>query len=423
VKKILFFLISLIGAPSLYSQSFEGLTLENVTYVHTIQSIKLTVGDLGFGQPILILNGEQQLFLRFDDLETEAKYLKYTLIHCTYDWKLSNLNQIEYLEGYFEDDIKDYTYSFNTLQNYIHYELLFPNEYINITKSGNYILFVYEEEITNPVLTRRIMIVEPEQVGILGSVHAATNVNKMYSHQEVDFVVRAGRYNIRNPQQYLHATIMQNGRWDNAIIGLLYRYGNAGEFSFEYDNDENSMNGGSDFRTFDIRTLFSNGDRIVSIRYENREHHAYILEDRMRPFNAYESRPTLKGQNFYKTYDYNDKNREEYVQVHFALRPDYPVEGGNLYVFGELTDRQIKEEAKLHFNSEINYWETTLYLKQGYYNYEYVFVKNGTQMIDETYIEGSHWQTENEYSVLIYLREEGTSYDKLVGYKFLTMVK
>jgi len=92
-----------------------------------------------------------------------------------------------------------------------------------------------------------------------------------------------------------------------------------------------------------------------------------------------------------------------------------------VYVFGELTDWQIKEEAKVKFNPEINYWETTLYLKQGFYNYQYVYVKNGSNVIDATYIEGSHWQTGNEYTVLIYLQDEGTIYDKLIGFNYLTI--
>ena len=97
--------------------------------------------------------------------------------------------------------------------------------------------------------------------------------------------------------------------------------------------------------------------------------------------------------------------------------------GGKAYVFGELTDWRILPEAELHFNSSLGIWETKLFLKQGYYNYQYVFVPKGKNVIDETYIEGNHWETGNEYTVLLYLQEEGTSYDRLIGFEVLKVVR
>ena len=73
------------------------------------------------------------------------------------------------------------------------------------------------------------------------------------------------------------------------------------------------------------------------------------------------------------------------------------------------------EEAKLHFNREQNYWETCFYIKQGRYNYQYVYVPYGSKEIDATYIEGSHYETHNQYTIFVYFREEGTSYDKLIA--------
>ncbi|MDR2868758.1 MAG: hypothetical protein LBV46_04370, partial [Bacteroidales bacterium] len=127
------------------------------------------------------------------------------------------------------------------------------------------------------------------------------------------------------------------------------------------------------------------------------------------------SNTTIRGNCYYKTEDYSDKNREEYVLTHFAMRADFPITDGSVYVFGALTDWQLKEDARLIYNPTTKYYEAILLLKQGYYNYQYVYVKNRSNIIDETYIEGSHWQTDNEYTVLLYLREEGATYDKLVS--------
>ena len=58
-----------------------------------------------------------------------------------------------------------------------------------------------------------------------------------------------------------------------------------------------------------------------------------------------------------------------------------------------------------------------LYVKQGYYNYQYVFLPNNQKTGDETVIEGNHFETENEYTIYIYNREPGTIFDKLIGLK------
>jgi hypothetical protein len=44
-----------------------------------------------------------------------------------------------------------------------------------------------------------------------------------------------------------------------------------------------------------------------------------------------------------------------------------------------------------------------------------VQLKSASQTIDETYIEGSHWETKNKYTIFVYLQDEGTVYDKLIG--------
>jgi hypothetical protein len=142
------------------------------------------------------------------------------------------------------------------------------------------------------------------------------------------------------------------------------------------------------------------------------------MEDLARPWGAYVTNTTLRGYCAYSNSDFSGQNTEDYVLMHFTLRCDFQVAEGDIYVFGELTDWQIDPKAKLTYNPNNNYWETDFYCKQGYYNYIYVFVpksKKNAAKIDDTYIEGSHWQTQNNYTILLYLQEEGTSYDKLIG--------
>ncbi|MCQ2272262.1 MAG: DUF5103 domain-containing protein [Bacteroidales bacterium] len=404
---------------SIQAQNYDNIAFENRTYVEGLASIKLTPATAPLGYPIIDLGSGEQLKLVFDDLTgNDTRYLKYTVIHCTHDWKPSDLTTFDYIDGFTEDEIYSHSNSFNTVQSYVNFELLFPNDMLNITKSGNYLLFVYDETPDNPILTRRFMVREAASAPINGYVHSATDVTYRFTGQEVDFVVHTGDYAIHNPAQSLRATIMQNGRWDNAVIGLRYRYGKPGEYNFDYDDNENSFFGGSEFRNFSLKSLRYNGDRMASIRYDGHAYHALVLEDIARPYGAYQGTTTLKGKCYWTTDDFDDKNREDYVNTRFSLKCDFPVTDGKIYVFGELTDWQIKEDAQLKYNPQTNYWETTLLLKQGYYNYQYVYVRDGQTDIDACYIEGSHWETGNDYGVFVYLTDETSLYDRLIGADF-----
>ncbi len=419
MKKIIYIMLSCLISLATFAQpNIEHIRLENQIYADGIHSVTLSAG-YNLSKPIISLGGDT-LTLTFDDLEEESRYVKYTLIHCTHDWKLSDMNPIEYLDGYIEDEINTYNYSFNTIQHYMQYSLSFPNDNMRPTKSGNYILFVYDDTPENPILTRRFMILEESTAGINGSVHASSVIADRYTRQEVDFTVTSGQYNIRNPIMTLHATIQQNDRWDNAIVGLTYRSGFPGEYSFDYDDGRNTFDGGAEFKTFDLRTLRTNGDRIVGITYARHQNHAYIVEDEARPFGAYESRKTMNGACVYRNTDLSNDYSEDYVSTHFTLKSTFPFTDGDVYVFGQLTDWRILPEAKLNYNQLHSFWETELFLKQGTYNYQYVYVPHGSQAIDATYIEGNHYETTNNYSVYLYFREEGTSYDKLIGVSHFT---
>ncbi len=414
MKRALVLLCLLTLAVVLRAQpDVSHILLDNRIYAEGIRSITLSTGHLQ-DHPVITL-GSGELFLDFDDLMETSRYVKYTLIHCTHDWKLSDMNQIEYLDGYMEDEISSYDYSFNTIERYMQYHLTIPNENMRPTKSGNYILFVYDDTPEHPLLTRRLMVREDVQAGITGNVHASSIVSDRFTHQEVDFVVNSGPYVVRNPIMTLHAAIQQNGRWDNAILGLTYRSGFPGEYSFDFDDGRNTFPGGAEFRTFDIRTLRSNGDRIVGINFDHRRNQAYVLQDDARPFGAYESRNTLNGGCYYNNIDMPNPFSEDYVYTHFTLKSPFPFNEGDVYVFGQLTDWNILPEAKLHYNEQYQFWETDFPIKQGLYNYQYVHVPHGSNIIDPAYIEGNHYETHNDYTVYLYFREEGTMYDKLIG--------
>lgn len=407
----LFYLIILC----LYASSQDtDIQLENMIYNNDIRSVKLNIVGNSLSFPVITLNTDEQLELSFDDMNSERKYVRYNFIHCTYDWQRSDLARIEYAEGFEDGEISDYTSSFNTIIPYTHYTLNFPNDEIKLTKSGNYILLVYDETEDKPILTRRFFIKENTSSSITASIHKDSNPEFTFTRQEVDFVVNTNSYAVPNPQRDLHASIIQNSRWDNAIIGLTYRSGANGTYSFNFDDGRNCFWGGSSFRYFSIRSLRSNREFVQNIVYKNHQNYVYLYAEKPKPYNAYEENNSLYGHCFFINDDMDQDNSEDYVWVNFALRDDIEWQDGDVYIFGELTDYRFLPEAKLKYNNNSHLWETNLFLKQGYYNYQFLFLPQGKTKGLESVIEGNHWETKNEYNIIVYLREESTLYDKII---------
>lgn len=399
----------------------EFFRYEDYTYNNSIKTILLYKEGFELAPPLIQLGSEEKLKLSFDDLSDEYKTYKYTIIHCDANWKPSDMMFAEYVNGFTDDYIDTYSASFNTLQKYYHYELTFPTENLRPTKSGNYILKVFKDEDTeeNLVFTRRFMIFE-QHVDVTGEVKRATsNYDRDYK-QEVDFAIAYNNYSISSPYSNLKVVLTQNDRWDNAISDLKPKYVKNNVLDYDYD-DGNTFNGGNEFRHFDIKSVQFISDRIRKITTDSLGYQVYLMPDIRRSFTVYFSMQDINGKKFIKT-DEAIKNPDlegEYVYVHFTLPYYESVSGGNIYIFGALTDWHYRKEAIMKYNKSIEAYEGTLYLKQGYYNYEYVLLKNNESVGDETFMEGNHYDTENDYTIYVYHQEQGTTFDKLIAVKRL----
>jgi hypothetical protein len=83
-------------------------------------------------------------------------------------------------------------------------------------------------------------------------------------------------------------------------------------------------------------------------------------------------------------------------------------------VFGALTNWQIDDKFRLKLDESDRMYKLDAKLKQGIYNYYYVVV-NSKGEINATIYEGSHWETENFYTVLVYYRLPSMQTDRLIG--------
>jgi hypothetical protein len=395
------------------------------TYKSNIKTIKLHEVAWELSAPILELGSNQQLKLDFDDLDGGYKNYSYTLVHCDANWAPTDIMQAEYLTGFFEDNIRSYTFSFNTLQKYTHYTTTFPNTTMKFSKSGNYLLKVFEDnDKDNLVLTRRFMVFQ-NKVSVIGNVRQAAGSDTYMNKQEVDFSVFTNGYNMTNPFADMKVVVCQNGRWDNAIYGMKPMFIKDKEFTFDYDDGTNTFNGGNEFRNFDMKSIrYLSQFLKASYKDSNNVNHVDLLTEELRTYKRYTLFSDINGGYLIKIQERDNADIEaDYVKVNFFFPYDNPVPGGNFYILGKLTDWRMSKENRMTYNPKRFGYECNLLLKQGYFNYEYVFLEDGKTAADETIIEGNHWETENDYSVYVYHRQTGTYYDQLICVRHFNSIK
>jgi len=412
-------LLSVIGG-SLFGQSQYMFT--NHTYVDHIKTVTFGPSDYPHLFPILELNGGQPLTLAFDDLESEVRNYVYTVVHCDRNWEPSGLAPLEYINGFEEENIQNYDFSFRALQNYTHYSLAFPNNNMDVTKSGNYLLVVYEdEEEKRVVITRRFVVVD-RQVGISAEIVRPVEVRKIHTHQELDFEVNFLRLNVRNPMVELSATVLQNQRWDTALTGLSPKFLNADKAIFDYQG-EVVFPGGNEFRLIDLRSIRIPHRDIVYIDVNMDQE----MEAELAPITTRSRAPHLSFIDFNGRYLIENQDNSssdlasEYVRTMLTYKVEQPYLEDHVYLIGDITEWQLKDEYQLRYNPAISAYVGRFPLKQGYYNYYIATApsdadprKPRVPSFDKT--EGNHADTENDYYILLYYRPFGTRYDQIVGY-------
>ncbi len=391
---------------------------EDWIYKTNIHTVQLHESTFDANPPVIEFNSQQLLELSFDDLEADKKSYTISFLHCNANWEPSDLMQSEYMNGFYEANIINFNFSNNTIQKYTHYSIMFPQANMQFTKSGNYIVFVYlDNDKENIVLTKRFMIFE-NKVTVLTDIRQAMGKDEQFEKQHIDFKILNSQYELTNPFTDLKVVITQNNRWDNAVNNIKPTFVEPSQLTYSLD-DKSTFNGGNEFRFFDTRSLRTYTERVYNIfRDSSYKYHIELKNDEIRTFKTYSFYNDLNGGFLIKNQDMatNPDIDADYAWVHFFL--PYGVQtSGNFYILGKLTEWRLNKTNRMTYNYKKMGYECSLFLKQGYYNYSYVYLSDEQKGGDETLTEGNHWATNNEYSIYVYHRKRGTYYDQLVAIK------
>ena len=413
-------LYAIVLAILLYSSvqaHAQQKVFSNQVFIPQIKTVELYNHKKEQSMPIITLHSNEELLLAFDDLQGGRKDYYYTIEHCDVNWQSSQLSPIEYLESFNEDRITDYFNSINTLQQYTHYELLFPNTNISPKIDGNYILKVYEDgDPSRIIITRRFYVLAP-LVTLSTELVASSRVTNRTRNQKVNITVSHPQLAIANPYTDVKLIVMQNGRQDQqqtinrpAIIrqGQLI-YNDLQTLEFE---------GGNEFRKFDVRSLRLQTERVDRI-YKDSVNTVQLLVDQPNTDTKYSYLFDENGNFFVRNPDGQDNRTEsDYAYVTFTLESPKPSINGSAYIVGQFNNYQLSKENRLMYDESRRRFYGSIYLKQGLYDYQYVWADpSKTAQTDHTIFEGSFFETKNAYQAFLYYRRPGSRWDQLVGYQ------
>lgn len=365
---------------------------------------------------VLRLGEEDQLHISFDEMSHDVHFYTYTVQMCNSDL-LSN----EYLKGFTTQDIVDYEHSLNTSREYTHYWFDFPNEDMQLTKSGQYCLTIYEDGNTeNKKAEVEFCVVEP-LVKIDANVRANTDIEFNGRYQQVDLDLNIAALNINDPHE-VRVVVTQNNRTDNAVTLTQPTFFESKRL--RYTNNKNLIfEGGNEYHHFDAFSCFYAGYGIDRVFHENGDYQVLLFSNEITQ-GQYIHEFDSNGRYVVNAERTNDPDTEaEYMWVHWTLPVEKPWFDGALYIGGELFNNEMNLTNRMQYDAQAKcYWLSSL-VKQGGFDYQYWFVPKinnqqatiNNKTTTTQRVDGSYWQTENEYAVYVYWRPFGARYDRLVG--------
>jgi len=401
--------ISLVIALLFTSVTLWGQAQE-VPPPEFIRTIQFKGGTTQSQLPIIRLG--ERIQLSFDALNGREEDYYYIITHHDFDWTESDLSKGEYLVGFDDVRIETYVNSYNTLQTYSHYFVDIPNrETKQLTKSGNYLISIYDDD-GNIVFSRKFMIMEND-VSVALEIRRARDLNYINEKQTVQFEINSPSRPLINPKQTVNCLLLQNSNLKTAITDLKPQYTIGNALIYRYDQ-EASFWGGNEFLNFDNKDVRSaqNGVRRIVLNdlYEN-----YLFTDIARKDRPYTFNPDINGNFVVRNVDVQNVNNEgEYVVMHFNLQFYEDIGDKEIHLYGNFNNWTIDGSTYMRYDEQSDTYRNSRLFKQGFYNYKYVLV-NRDGSIEPGAVSGNFWQTENEYTVLVYYRALGTRFDRIIG--------
>ncbi|MEY2691650.1 MAG: hypothetical protein RIT03_40 [Bacteroidota bacterium] len=404
-KRLLVLLVFMAFSASSWAQP-----VMEVAPPYNIQTVTFLVNNQN-SIPLFALGDSFKL--QFDDLfGNEANYY-YQIVHCDYDWTPSQLSRNEYLGGFDDQRILDYTNSFNTLQIYSHYNLQIPNKNTQLLVSGNYVIKILNED-RDIVFSRRFIVYE-NLVSVPMQVKRARSVQDLEYKQNLDFSVKSPNILFQNPNQNVKILLLQNGQLATGITDIKPMYTLGNDLIYKYDV-ETQFWGGNEFRYFENKDIRIATNNVAKVDSNGGIYNAHLYIDNARIETPYTYNPDINGNFLIKNIG-SERNEVEadYAWVFFTLSAPTYFGKKDIYVNGQFNNYALLSSNKMDYNAETAVYEKAIMIKQGFTNYQYVIADKNGSIDNENALDGNHYQTENDYFAVVYYKENNQRYYRVIG--------
>jgi len=374
-----------------------------------VRTIQLYRGEDERQLPILALGGRDRLTLEFDVMGNRGRPLSVYFYHADREWQ-RDLTSIEYMTSFQRDDLLDYSLSRATDMPYVHYTYSFPNQSIDFTLSGNYILRVTEQGREDEVLFEQPFFITEQSASqelafssvIVGSGFPAT-LPLLRFIPPADLGGNAFDFSV---------CFVRNGRYELARCSTdpmlaaqpALQFELEPEFAFmpepaEYFLDLRYVRAGAHIELADLST----SPPTVTLKPDYANFPGTPLAE------------LLNGQTVVSAVVDNVADPDvsgEYVEAGFSLvPPDEMPFSGDVVVVGSFSDWRVDPRNTLKWVPERGRYEGSVLLKQGLYEYRYAVSDPRYQQA----LSMAPPRVENLYSTFVYYRDIRLNTDRLIS--------
>jgi hypothetical protein len=394
---------------------FISIKAQEMSEVHPAYNIK-SIAFIQGGQSVVpIFRLGDSFRLIFDDLYGDEANYYYTITHCDYDWKKSQLNLNEYISGLDNQRIIDYENSFNTLQLYSHYRLSFPNQFTRgFLVSGNYIIKILNNN-QEVVFSRKFILYE-EIVAVPTQVKNPRDVKFITQKHNLEFTIKPNSLLLQDPVKNVKVMLLQNGIFNTAITNIKPMFTLGTDLIYRYDK-ETQFWAGNEFLAFDNKDIRVALNGVRRIDSQGGIYNTYLYTNPARANVPYTFFPDANGlflpRNINATT--NDAVEADYSWIFFSLSAPSYFGKKDIYITGMFNNYALIPEFKMEYNKTSGLYEKAIILKQGFTNYQFTLADSNGKVDFENAIDGNFFQTENNYDVLVYYRANNDRYDRVIG--------
>ena len=400
--------------------STSAQELQNEIFNDEIKSVRIYPKGQPIAVPIIPMNG--RLTVIFDDIGEFQRDLEYTIVHCDRNWVPSeDITTYEYLDGFDDATLSDYTASRGTYVDYTIHRLELPNTDMRWKISGNYILKIWDRDNNDEQLMQlRFVVYETRVEFSEGELFRSTRSGFFDTHEELSWALGIKDIALDDPMRSISASVFQNYNWNSMQDSIRPRRIMRDELFFDQHNSV-VFPAMREYRLADLRSLSASSFGIHEVQAFADGINVTLVTNELRGYeDKYGQDWDLNGAFVIDNSDISvlGEHELEYVHTMFTLHYFNAPIDEDVYLLGPFNNFTANEDSKMEFEGSTSVFYKELLLKQGVYDYVYA-TKVKKEPIDFSVTEGFDNRARNDYHVIIYYKPFLGKFDRVISYRTL----